>query len=95
MITHEFEFWSDILEGNIFVTATVTDFTDVDGEYSFNSASDTDYYGYTDIDWEYEDLYLVDEDGKKVYLNDNDLSKSDLDYIREKLIELQREYSEY
>lgn len=94
MITHEFEFWSDYLEGYIFVTATVTDFMDVEGEYSFNSASDVDYYGYTDIDWEYEDLCLVDEDGKKVHLNDNDLSKSDLDYIRERLIELQREYSE-
>lgn len=94
MSTHEFEFWSDYLEGNIFVTATVTDFEDVEGEYSFNSVSDKDYYGYTEIDWEYEDLYLVDEDGKKVYLHGNEFSRSDLNYIRETLIELHREYLE-
>lgn len=89
MSTYTFDFWSDDHNEYITVKATVTNYEHHSGEFSFNSLSDLDYYGYKDIDWEYNDIYYVDDTGEIIHLEQ--LSDQDEDIIREQLIELHEE----
>ena len=71
----------------------VTLFEDVAGTRSSRAASDLEYYGYTDIEWEWVSYTVIAEDGDeftvegepKIYYGESDTK------IRDKLIKCMRE----
>ena len=54
----------------------VTEYDSVKGSYSYNAASDLDYYGYTDCDWE-----VLDRKGYKAAWLERKLSSKESERI--------------
>jgi len=58
------------------------EFESVRGSYSYNAASDWDYHGYTDTDWE-----VCDRRGRPAPWLANKLSKDDYSRIEREIVE--------
>lgn len=54
----------------------VTEYDSVAGSYSYNAASDLDYYGYTECDWE-----VLDRKGYKAAWLERKLTRKDSERI--------------
>jgi len=65
----------------------VTHYRSVKGSYSYNAASDMDYLGYTDIDWE-----VCDRRGRPAPWLERKLTEEDNERIEGEIIEHQEAY---
>lgn len=55
---------------DVYVKCNVTDVTDVKGSYSYDAASDLDYYGYREIEYTVEDVHVINEDDYKLSVDE-------------------------
>lgn len=60
----------------------VTHYESVAGSYSYNAASDMDYYGYNEAEWE-----VLDRRGRKAAWLEKKLTKSDIVRIEAEIAE--------
>lgn len=76
--------------GYIEIACDVTYFYHKEGEFSHNSDSDMDYYGYSELEWTPIYVEGSDDEGNPITINpeDLDLSRWEEDSIKEELIEL-------
>ncbi len=58
----------------------VTHYESVEGSYNYNAASDMDYYGYSEAEWE-----VLDRKGYKAAWLEKKLTKSDIVRIEEEI----------
>jgi hypothetical protein len=58
----------------------VTEYESVKGSYSYNAASDMDYYGYTECDWE-----VLDRKGYKAAWLERKLTSKDSERINNEI----------
>lgn len=84
---YQAEIWCDSLENLLFVDCYVKTFEEIEGEFSFNSCSDVDYYGSIEIDWDIVKIQQPSLEDGSLQIVDYQLSEEEIKHVEEELID--------